>query len=552
MHKHQAHLLGATLACTLSVLSGCSSLQPQPVTSDDIRQRVVNDQLTMYDNQEPIKGPLTFYEAAARALKYNLDYRLKLLESALAANLRDVSTNALLPQLVASAGYAARSNDSGGTSIGIQDRQVSLRPSTSEQRFHQVYALGMTWNLIDFGMAYYRTQQKSDQILMAEERRRKVAQNVLQDVRNAYWRALSAQRLKPEVDQLIARTQAALREAHEAQEKGLMPRQDILAYQRALLDAISLLTVRRQDLEFAQAELAALMSLPPGMPLVLADTQDGALPLPPLATPEPTLELIALQHRPEIMEEWYRKRVNENDIKIAKAQLWPNVGIDMNVNYDSNTYLYNNYWAAIGLRVSLNLFRLLQLPALNEQQVTQEQTDTTRRLALSMAILTQVRIGSLRYQLALQELDFANDSLRVDKDLLGYADAARTASIGSELEVIRAEGRYLLSRYQREAAYSDAQAAWGRLYNSLGYDVMPDAIAKDDVETLAQEIRRTMTRQEEYLPRLPAPDSAAPLAPFGQGQPVDVTKDVQTTKAPAAVPPIPAQPEGATHASAVH
>ena len=67
------------------------------------------------------------------------------------------------------------------------------------------------------------------------------------------------------------------------------------------------------------------------------------------------------------MEEWYRKRVNENDIRIAKAQLWPNIGIDMNVNYDSNTYLYNNYWAAVGVRVSLNLFRLLQLPALNEQ-----------------------------------------------------------------------------------------------------------------------------------------------------------------------------------------
>jgi outer membrane protein TolC len=568
MQNHHVRLLGATLACTLSVLSGCSSLQPRPATSDEIRQRVVTDQLAMYDNQEPVSGPITFYEAAARALKYNLDYRLKLLESALAANLRDVSTNALLPQFVASAGYSARSNDSGGTSIGIEDRQVSLRPSTSEQRYHQLYGLGMTWNLIDFGMAYYRTQQKSDQILMAEERRRKVAQNVLQDVRNAYWRALSAQRLKPEVDQLIARTQTALREAHEAQDKGLMPRQDILAYQRALLDAISLLTVRRQDLEFAQAELAALMSLPPGTPLVLADTQEGALPLPPLSTPEPTLELIALQNRPEIMEEWYRKRVNENDIKIAKAQLWPNVGIDMNVNYDSNAYLYNNYWAAIGLRVSLNLFRLLQLPALNEQQASQEQTDNMRRLALSMAILTQVRIGSLRYELALQELDFADDSLRVDRDLLDYANAAHTTSIGSELEVIRAEGRYLLSRYQREAAYSDCQAAWGRLYNSLGYDVMPEAIANDNIETLAQQIKLTMTRQEQNLPRLPAPDSAAPLAPFGQtpgpaGQHTAAvaaaapsTSAAPDTPAASAAPGVPSsllvQPTGASNASSLH
>ena len=30
----------------------------------------------------------------------------------------------------------------------------------------------------------------------------------------------------------------------------------------------------------------------------------------------------------------------------------------MNANYDSNNYLYNNYWAAVGVRVSVNLFPL--------------------------------------------------------------------------------------------------------------------------------------------------------------------------------------------------
>ncbi|SOE86917.1 Outer membrane protein TolC [Burkholderia sp. YR290] len=511
MQKHQAQVLSATVACTMLMLSGCSSLQPRPTTREEVRQRVVDDQVSMYSAQEPVTGPITFYEAAARALKYNLDYRLKLLESALASNIRDVSTNELLPQLVASAGYTDRSNDSGGESIGIVDRQVSLRPSTSEERYHKLASLGASWNLLDFGVAYYRTQQKSDQILMAEERRRKVAQNVLQDVRNAYWRALAAQRLKPEVDQLLSRTYVALRAARQAEDRGLLPKQEILAYQRALLDAVSLLTVRRQDLEFAQAELSALMSLPPGTPLVLADTQEGAMPA--VVTPEPQLEQLALQNRPEIMEEWYRKRVNENDIKIAKAQLWPNVGIDASLQYDSNEFLYNNTWSQLGIRVSINLFRLLQLPALNDQAESQRKTDDMRRLALSMAILTQVRIGTLRYQLSLQELDFANDSLRVDQSLLDYARAAHTTSFGSELEVIRAEGRYLLSRYQREAAYSDAQAAWGRLFNSIGFDVMPDAIAKDDIKTLAQEIEKTVVAQQTKQQELPAPQSPDPGQP---------------------------------------
>ncbi|WP_432720771.1 TolC family protein [Jeongeupia wiesaeckerbachi] len=496
MKRQSAKTLSIVIATTL--LSACASFEPKPATKAEMQQRVVDDQAKMYASQEAVTGPITFYDAAARALKYNLDYRLKLMESALAANLRDVSSYEMLPKLVASAGRTGRSNDSGGTSIGIEDGQVSLRPSTSEERYHNLSGLGLSWSVLDFGISYYRTQQKNDQILMAEERRRKVAQNVLQDVRNAYWRALAAQRLKPEVDALLQRTQKALTAAREAEAKGLLPKQEVLAYQRALLDSVYLLTVRRQDLEFAQAELVALMSLPPGTPLVLADTVEQALPTSSIDVAE--LEQLALENRPEIMEEWYRKRVNQNDIKIAKMQLWPNIGIDWSGQYDSNAYLYNNTWSQAGVRVSLNLLQLLQLPALNAAQEAQGMTDDTRRTALSMAVLTQVRIGALRYRLASQELSFANDSLRVDANLLDYARAAQSTSFGSQLEVIRAEGRYLLSRYQREAAYSGAQAAWGRLYNSVGFDVLPETIDQLDVKTLANAIQNTVIQQQLRRP----------------------------------------------------
>lgn len=519
MPRQTLKILSATIAVTL-VLGGCASVQPRPYTEDETRARIQADQAEMYANQEPVTHPITFYEAAARALKYNLDYRLKLMESALASNLRDVSSHEMLPRLVASAGYAGRNNDSGGTSIGIEDRQESLRPSTSEERYRTIDNLGLSWSLLDFGVAYYRTQQKADQVEMAEERRRKVAQNVLQDVRNAYWRALGAQRLLPEVDGLLDRTRQALKAAREAENRGLMPREQVLAYQRALLDSVYLLNERRQDLEFAQSELAALMSLPPGSRMVLADTADQ--PLPKIDADTSQLEQLALEKRPEIMEEWYRKRVDLNDLKIAKAQLWPNVSVSASANYDSNKYLYNNHWAETGLNVSINLLRLLQLPSLNRAQDSQAKTDDMRRIALSMAVLTQVRVGALRYQLASQEMEFADESLRVDQSLYDYAQAARKSAQGSDLEVIRAEGRYLLSRYQREAAYADAQAAWGRLYNSVGLDVFPATIRNADIATIASAIRQTTTQfeQENLLddarPIPPAPATPAPVPPSSE------------------------------------
>lgn len=480
----------AMAAAMTLALTGCGTIKPLPYTPAEVNERISNDLRVMYAEQEPLTGPLTFYEAAARALKYNLDYRLKLMENALTRSLFDVSQYEMLPKLVAAAGYASRNNDSGGRSIGIEDRIETLRPSTSQERDRSLASLDFSWSLLDFGVSYYRAQQKADQVLMAEERRRKVVQNVLQDVRNSYWRALGAQRLLRDVDALLTRVNMALKSARAAEDKGLMPRGQALAYQRALLDAVNLLTLRRQDLELAQAELVALLSLPPGTNLQLAEGKEHALS--PMPKNLEALEKHALEKRPEIMEEWYRKRVTANDIKAAKVLLWPNISIDVNSQYDSNKYSYNKHWVDTGVRVSLNLFRLLQLPALNEAQKNQALTDDMRRMALSMAVLTQVRVGAQRYGLALSELQFAEESLQVDRRLLEYTKATATTRTESELELIRAEARWLLSQYQRQASYSNAQAAWGRLYNSVGLDVLPESIASHDVKTLAAEIERTM------------------------------------------------------------
>ena len=416
-------LLGSAL-----LLSACGSLTPTPYTKDEIKDRVVSDRQKMFAEQEPVSGPITFHEAAARALKYNLDYRLKLMESALSRSLYDVSKFDMLPRLTANAGYAGRSNTGGGFSEGIDlatgkpDGTVSLRPSTAVEDNRRLAGLTLSWNVLDFGVSYYRAQQKADQILMAEERRRKVVQNVLQDVRNAYWRAVGAQRLIGEVNSLIDRTHKALEAAKKAEDQGLLPRLQALSYQRALLDAVSLMNLRRQDLELARAELAALMSLPPGTPMVLADTEEPIVLTLPNDTE--TLERMALERRPEIMEEWYRKRVTATDIKIAKAQVWPNLSLEAGPLYDSNKYLFNNNWAEVGLRLSFNLIKLLQWPALDQAQADQEQTDDTRRMGLSMAVLTQVHVGKQRYELSLSELKFAEEIMRVDGRLLEYAKAA--------------------------------------------------------------------------------------------------------------------------------
>lgn len=487
-----------TVACMPLVLAACGSVSPKPFSQAEIGERVSQDVASMYKDQEVIAAPIDFHEAAARALKYNLDYKLKLMETALSRSLHDVSTYEMLPRLVAGAGYSSRNNDSGGTSVLIEPpRSVSLNPSTSQERSHTMSNLSFSWNALDFGVSYLRAQQKADQVLMAEERRRKVIQNVLQDVRNSYWRAVGAQKLLPRVDGLLERVNTALERAKAIEKQGIMPQAQVLGYQRALLDAVSTLTLRRQDLELAKAELRALMSVEPGVEFTLAEQNELALPR--VSVDVEKLERLALEKRPEIMEEWYRKRVTENDIKAAKVLLWPNINLDAGWQYDSNKYLYNSTWFDTGIRVSWNLLKLTQYPALKKAHQAQNDTDDMRRLALSMAVLTQVRVGLQRYNLSLQELKFSEESLGVDKRLLNYAQAAAKSQFDSELEVIRTEARALLGEYQRYAAYSNAQAAWGRVYNSVGLDILPETVEGHDVKTLAIAMKDTMTQWQQTV-----------------------------------------------------
>ena len=416
-------LLGSAL-----LLSACGSLTPTPYTKDEIKDRVVSDRQKMFAEQEPVSGPITFHEAAARALKYNLDYRLKLMESALSRSLYDVSKFDMLPRLVANAGYAGRSNTAGGISEGIDlatgkpDGTVSLRPSTAIEDNRRLAGLTLSWNVLDFGVSVLPrpAEGRPD-----PDGRGAPAQGRAERAAGRAQRLLArlgAQRLIGEVNSLIDRTHKALEAAKKAEDQGLLPRLQALSYQRALLDAVSLMNLRRQDLELARAELAALMSLPPGTPMVLADTEEPIVSTLPNDTE--TLERMALERRPEIMEEWYRKRVTATDIKIAKAQVWPNLSLEAGPLYDSNKYLYNNNWAEVGLRLSFNLIKLLQWPALDQAQADQEQTDDTRRMGLSMAVLTQVHVGKQRYELSLSELKFAEEIMRVDGRLLEYAKAA--------------------------------------------------------------------------------------------------------------------------------
>lgn len=505
-HHPKLSLKRVALLTSALILAGCSSLNPTPLEDKAIRDRAAADRVKMFEQQEPITAAITLDEAIARALKYNLDLRLKKMEVAVNEQLHDVSKYDMLPNLVVGAGYADRSNFSGGDSRTLYGPQGS-RPaeaqartgnfSTSSDMTRRLNSVEFSWNVLDFGVSYYRARQRADEYLIAQERKRRVIQTMVHDVRFAFHRALAAQKLASEAEAVMKQAETAIEQSRAAESRGAIPVQIALAYQRALVDAVALLNIRRQELDFAKAELAALMSAPTGQ-FTLADLPEQALQ--PLPSNLAVLEDTALMNRPELREEDLRKRISGDETRRQLMQAFPNLTLGLGRQYDSNSLLYNNDWIDSSARISWNLLRVLSAPAVKKAGERQIEVDDARRQALAMAVMTQTRIAALRYGLARSDLDLAQKSLEVDSRVAAVAKSGVSSRAETELELVRATARAAVSKYQRAIAYANAQAAYARIQHSLGQDFDFGDIESVSIAELASKVGATLAQAEKQLP----------------------------------------------------
>jgi outer membrane protein TolC len=200
----------AKLVVALLALSGCA-VTPKPLTNAELSTRAAKNVAEVVPaEQEPVAGQIGLYEAMARALKYNLDYKTEMMEQALKTRELDITRYDMLPQLVATGGYAGRNTFAGASSLSLLSGRQSLEPSTSSERNIFTGDLTLSWDVLDFGLSYVRAKQKADEVLIAMERRRKVSNRIIEDVRVAYWRAVSAERLIDKLKQLEGSVAATL------------------------------------------------------------------------------------------------------------------------------------------------------------------------------------------------------------------------------------------------------------------------------------------------------------------------------------------------------
>jgi outer membrane protein TolC len=451
-------------------LAGCASLNPNPVTEAELAAAARSDQERARRGVEPIHRPLTLEEALARALKYNLDRRARMLEEAVALGQFEVGKYDMLPRLMAQAGYRSRSEELMSRSRdSVTGLPSSANPSISTERNTVFTDLGATWNVLDFGVSYFFSRQNADRVLIAAERRRKAMHVLMQDTRTAFWRTASAQRLQGEVSRAIKLAQDALADARRVEATGTRSPIEGLRYQRQLLENLRLLEAAQQELATAKVELALLINAPIESDLRVVEPKEhpGANIL---SVAVMRLEEVAIARNADLREQVYNSRIAVEETRKVITRLFPGLSFGYDIRYDSNAYLVNNQWNEAGLSLSFNLLNLLSGPAQVKMAESGVALADQRRIATQMATLAQVHIARLQYASALGQLDRAEGISGIDRRIGAIVSSRAEAQVQSKLEAVANQVTSILSLMRRYQALAQAHAAASKLQATLGLD----------------------------------------------------------------------------------
>jgi len=501
----------AAMVAPALLVAGCGSMRPQPISAQESAARVAADRKTIEERYVALTGPLSLSEAIARSLKYNYDAQLAKAEISLQERQLDLALSQMLPRLAVNAGYDGRTNYNAAQSVDVRTQQTSLDYSYSTQPQFATADLTLTWNALDLGLSYFQAKQQGYRALIAVERRRKVIDNIVRSTASAYWRAASAAQLLPKIEPMMETARNILSASRQVSAQNLQSPLQLLDFQQNMVIVLSELERIRNDLTTAHIELATLINIPPDTRIDYV----GAVPdvEPQFGLNNHTLEDIGLSLRPELRIESYQQKIDQQDVYKEILKMLPGVGIIAGFNYNSNNLLYTNTWGEISARATFNLFNLIQGPKAIAVAKDAVELSNQRRIALSIAVLSQINLAVQDYANSLDSYKTAKEVDRVGQQIGRVANDVTVAGAQSEADRIRRQLTVLTTRIARDRAQVKVLSSLAGIYSATGVDLVPAGAELQDLPQLTGLVDQSIGRWEMgQLPEMMAPAASPPGA----------------------------------------
>jgi outer membrane protein TolC len=520
--KRAGRLLASVSMAAL--LTACA-VTPEPFTKEEVSAQAVADREAMFKGGEPLTGPLTLPEAIARAMKYNLDKRSKMMEEALALGQTELDRWDMLPKLTANAGYTYRSEPNATNSLNTTTGQRSSDYSYSADQRTKTADLTMTWNLLDFGVTYYTAKANADRVLVATEKRRKAVHNLVTEIRFAFWRAAAYQVLNAEVERAVNEAKDALARSRQVEKENLKAPLESLRYRKSLLETLRQLTAVQQELSTASIELAALINVPPGTNLVL-DIPDK-MKVPAWTMPLERMEELAFERNPDLLEQGYLSRIAIDETKKTILKMLPGITFSSGRNWDGNSFQANNLWWEAGAKLSWNVMNVFSGKSQMDYAETNEEVANSKRVALRMALLAQVHVIERQFHNAVSQFEQSDELWHVDRRLFEISEARTANDAQGILERVAGRASAIASQLRRFQSYAQMDQTYAKILATLGHDLSVEATDAGDLKSLSGAVAKALDNWgKEEVPPV--------VAVAAETQPVPTEAAIRVEEAPGA------------------
>jgi outer membrane protein len=342
----------------------------------------------------------------------------------------------------------------------------SLNHPTPLTNFQNRFSL--TQPLFDFGRTRKAVAQSRLGHDLSETELEKTRQDLIFRVFKSYFEALLAQEMV-RVRENAEKSAAADGQKAEALFKaGLAVESDLLSVKVHQAAQSEEVVKARNELNLAFSNLNFEMGLP------LNQTYELVQPQKPYLAENSdldSLQVLALEKRPDFKQAQFASRSNELAVQSAKTDFWPTVKALGSWETDSQNFASNgsNNWMA-GLNIHFNLFNGRADQARLAESRFQQRRSGALQDHMAQTVRLQVQKAYLDLQTAGQRIDLnqqavrqAEESLRIIRNRYEAGLTTVTDLLRAETAVIQAKTNFLRALFDQRVSAANLELQVGRI-----------------------------------------------------------------------------------------
>ncbi len=511
----------------LLLISGCKSFEDYE--EERIAYAVKHFERAQYDAPDASRM-LTLNECVFMAIQNNLDLKVFGLEEQVAKEMRTSEMLGMLPELNISNNFTSRTNVPASSSRQLHGQGTGTYSySQSQDRNVNYLNVDLALSTLDFGLAFFNTQQSQDRMLLRQQRTRRAEQNLVLDTVRVYFQVAASQRAIDTTTKLLEESKSRYQLIEKMGEDGQISPFRAFDEVRRFIEMEKRLTNYIRSYENSRVELCSLLGLYPNAQVRVDDAILDTVP--EFTFPEMELmEQIALLKRPELYEIDMQKHINVLECRKTLVMMFPNVRMFVDFTNSNNSFLYHSTWWELGVRAAYNLLKLPQHIARYQAFSSQVEAEEARTYAQAIAIMAQVRIAHANMVAIKDQLDIdlkVNEAYRAN--LSKAEESKNIAGELSQLELAHMRLSTVETEIEKYLSLGNYYVSYFRVLNTLGIEDLHETTV-DELKRVLEEER---VRAAEELAKAKAEFEAEQAKNAAQNEPV-AAEQVEAETTPAA------------------